>query len=73
MTPAAYFIWGYTWDGEPGNECCSRERSDEEVRLVIGKREVVHGRLQSSKSSHSALKSADTAFSLHPENDLICS
>lgn len=72
-TPAAYFIWGYIWDGEPGNECCSRKRGDKEVRLVIGMGEAVHERLQSSKSSHSALKSADTAFSPHPENDLICS
>jgi len=31
MTPAAYFIRGYMWDGEPGNECCSRERGEEQV------------------------------------------
>lgn len=42
-------------------------------RLVIVMGEAIHRRLQSSKSGHSALKSADTAFSPHPENDLICS
>lgn len=80
MTPVVYMAAGQ--DGEPGNGCYSRERGEMEVTSVSAQISMwgsnpwgsnPWGGLWSSRSDHSALKSADTAFSSHPENDLIYS